>query len=144
MSGAEMGYMRRFRAVRARLQQTAHMTQSQDTPILKTEPAVAPQSRVTAGTISLAIAVVLTVLVAVYEAAVLGGIATGAFWSWWWDFGSVITTVLAIATLVFGLVGLRRASRGRLSAVAGTAVALYFLVTRVVGSLFGVVLYNLM
>jgi len=122
------------------------MTQSQDIPAAKSAvPIDAPTpSRVTAGNISLVIAAVVTVQVVVYEAAILGGFADGAFWSWWWDFGSVVGMVLAVATLVFGLVGLRGASRSRLSAAAGTAIAIYFLMTRVVGQIFGALVYTLL
>jgi len=122
------------------------MTQPQDTSIAKSAPPTAEGSgsRVTAGSISLAIAAVLTLQVAVYEAANVGGFSGGAFWSWWWDFGSVVGAALAAATLVFGLVGLGSASRSRLAAAAGTAVAAYFLVTRVLFPIFGALLYTLL
>ena len=121
------------------------MTQPQGIPIAKAEPTItAPAtSRVTAGSISVLLAVVLTVLIAVTEAANVGGFTRGPFWAWMWDFGSILGFVLVLGTLVFGLLGLRRGSSSRLFAAAGTAVAVYYLATRVVGTIVGALIYNL-
>ena len=145
MLGAEMGYTERNGHIRAHIRKTAHMTQPQGIPTAKAQPTITapPTSRATAGTVSVVLAIVLTALIAVTEAANVGGFTRGPFWAWMWDFGSVIGFVLVLGTLVFGLVGLRRGSSSRLFAAAGTAVAVYYLATRVVGTIVGALVYNL-